>query len=1111
MKRAINFDNGWEFALLENGSSLSEAEKASFSAVEIPHDWLIYDSKNLYKSGDGWYRKCFSIKKNDSFFSIDFDGVYMDSTVYVNGSEVGVWRSGYASFSFDITDFLRDGENTVYVQVRYKSPNSRWYSGAGIFRSVYLTKTNKTHIENNGLYVTANAENGEVHVDAETVGDFDSIKYTVKYNGETAAESKNPDFTVPNFKLWDINDPNVYTLFAALEKNGEIIDEYETDFGFRSFKLDPDEGFFLNGKYMKIKGVCLHHDLGALGAAVNSRAIERQIRLMKEMGANAIRTSHNMPSRELLDICDKIGMLVDCEAFDMWELPKTEFDNARFFKETAHADVESWIKRDRNRPCIFMWSIGNEIYDTHVSEHGLEIAKTLSGYVREFDPNKHAEVTIASNYIEWDNAQKVGEYLVNSGYNYTERCYDEHHKKYPLTVIYGSETSSEVRSRGIYHFPADRPVLMHEDNQCSSLANSCVVWGKPAEKAWIEDRDRRFCAGQFVWTGIDYIGEPTPYSSKNSFFGMADTACFPKDAYYFYQSVWQEKPMIHLLPYWDFNEEQIIDVIAYSTADSAELFLNGKSLGRQEIDHKHGDKLHFNWRVPYEKGELKAVAYDEHGNICAEDIKRSFGDAAKIIAKADRTELLSGGRDLSFIEISAVDNDGNPVENARNYVTVKVRGSGRLMGLDNGDSTDYEQYKTDTRRMFSGKLLAIVSSDNSEGNIEVEIASEGLEPARITIKTRGKSDIYCEKIIPQIKPTSVSAVPVRKIEIFSPENIRLAPDHKTARIKFKVLPEKATYSDIKCSLSSENGAPVKFAEVTLEKNNEAVVSASADGKCTLRICAYNGSNYPQIISEIPIEASGLGESLIDPYNTVLAYTYKYASTPVTAMDTGTLGGFRESRTVLGYPAADLGEKGSDNLTLYVGNCTNRPVDIGIYDGDPDNGGKLIDNISFPHNNGWDKPYPLTFKLKKKLVGEIKLYFVITANILFGGFSFSNAGDPYTEISADKYENIYGDGFSVQDGAVTNIGNNVVIDFGEFDFGEGSNAIEIVGSTPNDVNAIQIKFNSDGVQTTQLVNFRKSDGFSTQKFDINKISGKKSVSFVFMPGTKFDLRSFCFKG
>ena len=1112
INRTTNFDNGWEFALLENGAGYENAVKNSFKPVEIPHDWLIYDTNDLYRSGEGWYRKTFSVNKADKTFSIDFDGVYTDSTVYINGKKAGDWHYGYSSFSFDITDLLVDGENTVMVQVRYVSPNSRWYSGAGIYRSVYLTETNKTHILWNGVYVTANAENGSVHVDTEAVGKYDSVEYTVfDADGNIAAESESADFTVPDFKLWQLDSPVVYTLRASLVRNGEILDSYETDFGFRSIKFDPDEGFFLNGKYMKIKGVCLHHDFGALGAAVNRRAVERQLMIMKEMGANAIRTSHNMPARELLEICDRIGLLVNCESFDMWELPKTEFDNARFFKETAHADVESWVKRDRNHPCVIMWSIGNEIYDTHASEHGLEIAKMLAGYVREFDPNKHAEVTIGSNYIEWENAQKVGEFLVNSGYNYTERCYDEHHKKYPNVVIYGSETSSEVRSRGIYHFPASKPLLTHDDNQCSSLGNSCVVWGKPAEKAWIEDRNRKFCAGQFVWTGIDYIGEPTPYSSKNSFFGMTDTACFPKDAYYFYQSVWTDKPMIHLLPYWDFNDGQLIDVIAYSTADNAELFLNGKSLGKQTIDHRHGDTLHFAWSVPYEKGELKAVAYDESGNVIAEDIQRSFGNAAAIKLSADRTEILSGGRDLVFIEISAVDENGTFAANARNYVKVGVSGSGRLMGLDNGDSTDYEQYKTDTRRLFSGKLLAIVSSDNTEGEITVKVTSNGLESAEVKIAVRGSSDIRCEKLVPQVshdENVNGELIPMRKISAEYADGNKLDENKKTALVKYKVYPENASFSDISCKAVSESSVPVNYAEAEVLDGDTIKVTAKGDGNFTLRIYGNNGSQYPQVISDLPFEITGLGQASIDPYKDVPACIYKYSSKPVTIMEHGAVGGFG-GRTAVGFASVEFGKNGSDSLTLYIGNCNNREIPVELYSGDPDNGGKHIETLMFPHNNGWDKPSPYKFTLSKPVCGTTDLYFVFSDNNIFGGFAFSGANDPFGGISAGSYENIYGDEFEVSDNRVINIGNNVVIDFGELDFADGASKVEIVGSTPNEINAVQLRYNADGTQKTTLVNFKQSAEYTAQTFDINKISGKTQLSFVFMPGTDFNFDSFRF--
>lgn len=392
-----------------------------------------------------------------------------------------------------------------------------------------------------------------------------------------------------------------------------------------------------------------------------------------------------MPAPELMDLADEMGFLVLSEAFDMWERPKTTYDYARFFGEWAYRDVKSWVKRDRNHPSLLMWSIGNEIYDTHADERGQEITRMLMNYVREFDPKGNAQITIASNYMAWENAQKCADILKIAGYNYAEHLYYKHHKEHPDWVIFGSETSSVVQSRGVYHFPFEQAILSDEDEQCSALGNSTVSWGaKSVEACIIAERDTPFSLGQFIWTGFDYIGEPTPYHTKNSYFGQLDTATFKKDSFYIFQAAWTDyktNPMVHIFPYWDFNEGQIIDVRVCSNAPRIELQLNGVTIGTHDIDFKHGKQLVGWWKIPYREGELKAIAYDENGNVIATDVKRSFKDARRICLKPDREVLVADGRDLIFVEITVVDENGIEVENASNRVFVNVTGAGSWWGL----------------------------------------------------------------------------------------------------------------------------------------------------------------------------------------------------------------------------------------------------------------------------------------------------------------------------------------------------------------------------------------------------------------------------------------------
>ncbi|MBR3734418.1 MAG: DUF4982 domain-containing protein, partial [Lachnospiraceae bacterium] len=500
-------------------------------------------------------------------------------------------------------------------------------------------------------------------------------------------------------------------------------------------------------------------------------AFRRKLDKLRSMGVNAVRTSHNMPAVGLLDLCDEMGFLVMDESFDMWEGPKTEYDYARFFKEWHERDVRSWVRRDRSHPCVFMWSIGNEIYDTHKDEHGVELTKMLMDEVRANDLYENAVVGIGSNYMPWQGAQNCADVLKFAGYNYAEKFYDKYHAEHPDWHIFGSETASTVQSRGIYHFPYSQATLSEDDKQCSSLGNSTTGWGAPSsEYCVIAERDHDFSLGQFLWTGFDYIGEPTPYDTRNSYFGQIDTAGFPKDSYYIYRSAWtdvKKAPFVHVFPYWDFNPGQQVDVRIASNASDVELFLNGRSLGRKTIDHAHGTVLTADYIVVYEPGEIKAVAYDENGEKIAEDIRRSFGDSAEIKLVCENDSITAGCGELAFIEVSAADADGNPVENAADLLEVKVEGAGYLAGLDNGDSTDTDEYKGCHKRLFSGKALIIVGTTDEAGDVNVTVSSKGLKSASCVLhvlpgeKKEGMSYLKDKKVADK---TAVQEY-VRKIEL----------------------------------------------------------------------------------------------------------------------------------------------------------------------------------------------------------------------------------------------------------------------------------------------------------------------------------------------------------
>lgn len=1126
MYKDILWNDGWQFCLTENGALTAEsADKEKFTDVEVPHDWLIGDTRDLYRSGDGWYRKSFTV--TDEMLAgrvfVCFDGVYMDCTVYVNKKPAGDWKYGYSSFSFDITDYLDKGENTIYVLVRYKAPNSRWYSGAGIYRNVRLKIRNNEYIKENGVYISPRLENGvwNVYIEAEKNGGDKLIHTIVSAEGEEigSAEGMNCAIRVNDPKLWDIYEGNLYTLKSILYKGTEIIDVSENRFGFRTTEFDPQRGFVINERSEKMHGVCMHHDLGALGAAMNEAALRRQLEILKSFGVNAVRTSHNMPARELVAMCEEMGILLDSECFDMWENAKTEYDYARFFPEWYKTDVAAWVRRDRNSPAVVMWSIGNEIGDTHASPRGLEVAKMLKKAVLEHDPKGNAICTIASNYMPWENAQKVADYLKQGGYNYAEHLYNEHHEKHPDWFIYGSETSSAVRSRGVYHLPASADILTHDDLQCSDMGNSCVGWGKPMEKAWIMDRDTPYCGGQFVWTGFDYIGEPTPYSTKNSYFGIVDTAGLFKDAYYFYRSVWtdgKKAPFVHILPAWDFNEGQEVEVRTYSNLKDVELFFNGKSLGRQHIDLEHGKVLHGSWTLNYAKGELTARAYDENGAEAAFDRRASFGETAKLVITPEKNTLYADGRDLIFLRIGAADKNGEPVANARNRVKVEVSGAGRLVGLDSGDSTDYDSYKGNSKRLFSGQITAIVGAVFESGDINISVSSEGLPTARLVltalpceIKEGVSAPQKCFPVYVQPEDGDIST---RKIELSSNRNV-LDNETPTAEVKAEILPKNSSFRDISWKCVLENGIESPIAKL-VQNGDTASVTAKGDGSFILRAMCSNGKDHPEVISDLYFTAKGLGEALTVPYRFVSASLWAFSNLKPSIVDKGAISGINE-RTVIGFDNIDFGSYGSDRLTLYVGNGRSNDVEIELWQGNPDDPSTkpiLTDTLLFKPNNGWDRFMPQDFTLSRRFKGICSLSFAVSENIIFGGFEFTKLERSKARLQSGEYDDIYGDDFIIRENRIEEIGNNVVIVFKDLDFGEkGVDGIIIRGKTSNSVNPIQIRYTpKGGNQITQLAEFEHSADYVERAFKLDRISGEVSeMSFVFMPGSEFDFDWFRF--
>lgn len=1128
----ILFNDGWQFCLCDIGTELSALPGRHWYDVELPHDWLINDTSKLYETGEGWYRRSLpcSAEQLSGRVLLNFDGVYMNSTLFVNGKEAGSWTYGYSAFEHDITDFLHEGENELLLRVSHQSPNTRWYSGAGIFRDVMLKLRSAAYIGTNGVYIHSapQPEGGwTTEVETDVVGEASDIRmllevfdpagasmggYGLEAHFDGGHEKFTASFNSTDPELWSVDDPMLYTLKISLYSGSELLDCVNETFGYHTAEFDPDRGFLLNGEPVKLHGVCMHHDLGALGSALNEAALARQLRIMKEMGVNAIRTSHNMPARRLVQLCDEMGLLVDSEAFDMWEKPKTEFDNHRFFTEHAERDVRSWIERDRNHPCIIMWSIGNEINDT-IDPHGLDITKRLYEYVLKYDPKGNAAPTIGSNYMGNENAQKCSDVVKLAGYNYSEYLYDEHHAKYPDWVIYGSETASAVRSRGIYRFPAELPLLTGEDCQCSSLDNSVVGWGSSAMKSWRLDRDCPFCCGQFIWTGFDYIGEPTPYNTKNSYFGIVDTAGFPKDIYYFYQSVWvspEQKKVLHIVPsYWDFIPGQEIDVLIYSNARDVELFLNGKSIGSHVMELETSQDMRAHFKVPFEPGVLRVVGHFADGSECSE-VLHTPSDPAAVVMTSDKETLLADGRDIAFVEISTVDVNGIPVGNARNLIRVEVSGAGRLVGLDNGDSTDYDSYKGDNRRLFSGKLLAMIESTLEPGEITVRAYSEGLENAELRLVSENCGEVSGVSVVTENKFPAVcraytGEVPARlllpEVDVNS-----FDPERRSAKIRAKLLPENCTYDDISWSVVRRNGVESNLAQVE-GSGRSAVVTAKGDGEFFVRAMVHNGAEHPQVIADIPFTAEGLGAAVRDAYSFISASTLDSSNVPTNIIEDGALSNF-DGRTVMTYSDIDFGKTGSQIISLSVGTCFDMPVEV--WEGTPDDG-KLICRVDFGNNGHWCGFAGQDFALAERLTGVRTISVVIDSRVIFGGFSFVPIERAYDTNWVGEADSVYGDDYRIDGRRVTDIGNNVIINYEGLDFGEGgSEALIISGETGNPMNQIQLRYTpAGGAQKTVLLEFQQ-DGGRKQRFDIPKLSGVNDVSFVFMPGSRFDFDWFRFE-
>jgi beta-galactosidase len=709
-------------------------------------------------AGTGWYRKVFKLPGNmqGKCVFIEFDGVYMNSDVWLNGVHLGNRPYGYSSFQYELTPYLKFGDekNVLTVRAHVQQPCSRWYSGAGIYRHVRLTVTDPVHLVQWGTYVTTpEVTENEATVRVETkiqnqsgfaqqviletvVVDDTGMKVTNSSSIQTVKSDSisvfGQFFKIPQPKLWSLENPRLYRIESKIHANGKTVDATVTSFGIRTFEFTIDKGFFLNGKHVAIKGVCDHHDQGSLGAAVHKRAIERQLEILKSMGCNAIRTSHNPPDPALLDLCDRMGFLIMDESFDEWKQSKTMYGYGRFFDEWSERDLTDMIHRDRNHPSIILWSIGNEIPEQE-SANAYEMSKRLVDICHREDPTR--PVTSACNLAEAAEKNGFSKPLDVFGINYQLPFYGTLNGKVKLI---GSETASAVNTRGEYNLVqnGDSLTIVKElNNQCTSYDIIAPNWGNTAESTIRAVKDAPWVAGEFVWTGFDYIGEPTPFPwpSASSYFGMVDLCGFPKDRYYLYQSQWTDKPMVHILPHWNWQgfEGREIPVWCYSNCESVELFLNGKSLGEKNFSDTKD--LHVAWKVPYAAGMLKAIAKNNGKKICEDEIQTA-GAPAMIVLTPDRIKINADGDDLSNIKIEIVDKEGRVCPNADNLVKFKIKGEGVIAGVGNGNPVSHEYFKANKRKAFHGLCLAVIQSKGERGTIHFSAESEGLQAAEVLIK-----------------------------------------------------------------------------------------------------------------------------------------------------------------------------------------------------------------------------------------------------------------------------------------------------------------------------------------------------------------------------------------
>ena len=802
-------EKGWKFTREDNATfSATECDDSKWQSVTVPHDWAIYgpfsidnDKQNLAITqdgqkeamehagrtgglpfvGTGWYRLDFDAPefRAGKTATLVFDGAMSHARVWLNGHEVGYWPYGYNSFYFDITPYLKPGEtNTLAVRLENEHESSRWYPGAGLYRNVHLVINEDAYVPTWGTQLTTpvvKKEYAKVHLltglrmpEGKQLADYRIVTELKDASGKVVATAENrgskyddgkfvQDFVVDRPALWTPETPALYTAESRIYEGSELKDEYTTRFGIRSIEIIPDKGFFLNGERTVFKGVCNHHDLGPLGGIANVAGIRRQIRILKDMGCNAIRTSHNMPAPELVEACDEMGMMLMAESFDGWKTPKVPNGYNKLFDEWAEKDLVNLLRHFRNNPSIVMWCIGNEVPDQWNGATGPKLTRFLQDICHREDPPRPVTQGMdAPDAVVNNNMAAV---MDVPGFNYRPFKYAENYKKLPQQISLGSETASTISSRGVYKFPVVRRAMQkYDDHQASSYDVEHCGWSDLPEDNFIWHEDYPWSIGEFVWTGFDYLGEPTPYysdwPSHSSLFGIIDLAGIPKDRYYLYRSHWnKDVETLHILPHWNWEgrEGEVTPVFVYTNYPSAELFINGKSQGKRTKDltvtidnskcdsvgsttFKRQQRYRLMWMdTKYEPGTVKVVAYDANGKAVAEKEIHTAGKPYAIKLEADRTKIAADGKDLSFVTVSVVDKDGNLCPLADNEIKFKVKGKGYYRAGANGNPASLESFQKPQMKVFSGMMTAIVSSTEEAGEIVLEASSKGLKTAKLEI------------------------------------------------------------------------------------------------------------------------------------------------------------------------------------------------------------------------------------------------------------------------------------------------------------------------------------------------------------------------------------------